>query len=187
MNYIVQCRHKPKKVKEIDKVGYFASGMFGALDFTGDAMVNFTRTSDVPSAATIPQLSEHVEISFEEIMVPWPDFGTPRVKLSFWKALHEYIVEKGWYTVCFHCQMGHGRTGTALAAMLIANEGYSAQDAVETLRSSYCDEAVESAEQSIYLLEVDKYYNDREPTEESMPMPSMWYHIDNDKDICTVV
>ena len=182
MRYIVQCRHSPQKIKEIDKIGYFAADMHGALDFTGDAMVNFTRTSDVPSSARIPQLAKHVNVTFEEIMVPWPDFGVPRVKLSFWEALHSYIMEKGWNTVCFHCEAGHGRTGTALSAMLIANEGYSAQDAVWTIRSSYCIEAVESAEQSIYLQEVDKYYNKREPDEGNLPIPSMWFHLNDDKD-----
>jgi hypothetical protein len=177
MKFAMQCRHNPQKIKEIDKIGYFAADMFGASDFTGDVMVNLTKTSDVPSVAMIPQLVDHVEISFDEIMVPWPDFGLPHVKLSFWKALHSYIMEKGWSTACFHCQAGHGRTGTALAAMLIANEGYSAQDAVLTIRSLYCDEAVETAEQIVYLHEVDQYYNDRGSDDDDMPIPSMWYHM----------
>lgn len=180
MKNIIHCVHKPQKIKEIDKVGYFASDMLNALDFKGDAMVNFTRISDIPSAATIPQLAQHIEITFEEIMVPWPDFGVPRVKISFWKALHSYVMERGWKSVCFHCQAGHGRTGTALAAMLIANEGYSAQDAVWQIRSSYCVEAVESIEQSMYLQKVDEYYNKRELDPDAISVPSTWFHTDDD-------
>jgi len=105
-------------------------------------------------------------------MVPWPDFGVPHMDPGFWQALHQYVFSKNFRSVCFHCEAGHGRTGTALSAMLIAMSGFSACDAVGHVRSIYCDEAVETWEQSIYLQELDEYYNGREIKEEDCPVPS---------------
>lgn len=174
MNYFVShCRHTPKQVKQIDKIKYCGASQSGALEFDGDLMVNFTRTSDIPSVMNIPELAQFVDIRFEEIMVPWPDFGTPLIDPGFWKALHNYIFSRDLTDVCFHCEAGHGRTGTALCAMLIANSGFSALDAVGHVRSIYCEEAVETWEQSQYLQELDEYYNDREIVEEDCPVPAM--------------
>lgn len=158
---------------ELDGVTYYAADANGATEFCGDAIINFTKTSNFPTVAMIPALADHVNIGFdEEIMVPWPDYGTPGVFPSFWKALHEFVISQGWKKVCFHCAAGHGRTGTGLSAMLVANAGYTAIEAVELVREQHCDEAVESMAQCTYLQVVDQYYNDREPTVENRPVSS---------------
>ena len=173
MGVVKYCRHTPKQVKRIDGIAYSGASQSGAWEFTGDLMINFTRDSYIPSVMKIPELAKYVSINFEEIMVPWLDFGRPNVENEFWKALHEYVFQKEYKQVCFHCEGGHGRTGTALCAMLIANCGVSALDAVGHVRSIYCDEAVETWEQSTYLQELDKYYNGREIIEEDCPIPAM--------------
>jgi len=173
MNFVKFCKHEPKMIKKIDGVHYMGASQAHALDFTGDLMINFTKASDMPSVMNIPELAKFVDVKFEEIMVPWPDFGTPKVDPGFWKALHEYIISRDFAEVCFHCEAGHGRTGTALSAMLVACCGYSALEAVGHVRTIYCEEAVESWPQAIYLQELDEYYNNREMVEEDCPTPSM--------------
>ena len=54
----------------------------------------------------------------------------------------------------FYCTGGHGRTGTALAAMLIDGT-WEAADSIDYIRKHYCDKDVETAaqEDALYLLE----------------------------------
>lgn len=178
MFYVEECKHEPEYVMAIDEVNYHGASQKGAPEFLGDLMINFTSISDIPSAAKIPQLAEHLSIGFEEeIMVSWPDFGTPLVKLTFWEALHNYIRENKWETVCFHCEAGHGRTGTALSCMLIAIQGYTPEEAVWHVRTHYCTEAIETYDQVEYLSQIDKYYNEREQKEEDLPIPSMVFQM----------
>ena len=175
MNYaaISSCRHGPTGVCRIGDVHYYGSSQSGAMDFKGELMINFTRTSDIPSVMDIPELAKFVDIPFKEIMVPWPDFGMPSVNIGFWPALHKYIVDNDMSQVCFHCQAGHGRTGTALCAMLIAVEGLSVYDAIDFVRSIYCEQAVESHEQVEYLCMLDEVYNGRHLDEDDYPVSSM--------------
>jgi len=163
---------------KIDEVCYHGVGKKGAMTFMGDLMVNFTKESDIPSACNIPELAQHIDLGFkEEIMVPWPDFGIPLVRPTFWEALHNFIKKKGWGAVCFHCEAGHGRTGTALSAMLVAIQGYTPTEAVWHVRTHYCEEAVETHEQCDYLRALDKYYNDREEDENEELTPSIVFQM----------
>lgn len=174
MHRIVQCRHEPEYVMKVDGVDYYGADQKSALEFLGNLIINFTRNSNIPSVINISELAPHINIGFEkEIMVPWPDFGVPLVRPSFWEALHKYIKKQEWQIVCFHCEAGHGRTGTALACMLIAIQGYTPEEAVWHIRTHYCTEAVETFEQCQYLLEIDRYYNERELGEEDLPIPSI--------------
>lgn len=158
-----RCEHEPQLITEIEGVRYYGADFLGVKEFSGDAIINFTGTSHFPSVAPPKELAEHMYLpSFKEIMVPWPDFGIPQVDMSFWTELHCYILDQGWKDVCFHCQAGHGRTGTALATMLIANEEISADGALWYIRTNYCEHAVETEEQCLYLIWADEYYNDRD-------------------------
>lgn len=178
MFYVEQCKHEPEYVMTVDEVNYHGASKRGAREFFGDLMINFTNVPDIPSAVKIPQLAEHLNIGFEEeIMVSWPDFVVPSVRPTFWEALHQYIRDNKWETVCFHCEAGHGRTGTALACMLIAIQGYTPEEAVWHVRTHYCTEAVETYDQVEYLQSIDKYYNDREQKEEDLPIPSMVFQM----------
>lgn len=79
--------------------------------------------------------------------VEWPDFGVPtnpadlRTKLVqlLERSQTGELVELG-------CRGAHGRTGTALACLAIL-AGIPASEAVAWVRSSYCDQAVETPEQ----------------------------------------
>jgi len=150
--------------------------MNNIFDFDGDAVLNLTKAPNIP-ISKYPELTEHMDIPFEEIMLPWPDFEAPKVKISFWETLHKFVKGKGWKSICIHCAAGHGRTGTALSSLLIANAGYSANDAVDLIRHHYCEDAVESPSQCSYLQVVDYYYNDNEIKEESAPIPSIFINL----------
>lgn len=160
----------------IDGVDYYSADEDGVMYFQGDVVFNLTRTPNLPSAAIYPELFKHFDMPFKEVMVPWPDFSLPRVKLSFWKALHTVVKRKKWKTVCIHCGHGHGRTGTAMSALLVANLRYTPLEAVNFVRHNHCEEAVETAEQCNYLMEIDTHYNKREPLEENYPCPSMMFN-----------
>ena len=150
----------------IDGVDYYSADEDGVMYFQGDVVFNLTRTPNLPSAAIYPELHKHFDMPFREVMVPWPDFSLPRVKLSFWKALHTVVKRKKWKTVCIHCGHGHGRTGTAMSALLVANLRYTPLEAVNFVRHNHCEEAVETSAQCNYLMEIDMHYNKRVPLEE---------------------
>lgn len=165
----VQCDHTPTLIFEKDETNYFASDIRGVGCFDGDLVLNLTGISSLPS--NVPDiLLEEFDIGFEEITIPWPDFGTPRVKHSFWEVLHNYTMLENYKNVCIHCEGGHGRTGTALSSLLIALEQYTAKDAVQFVREVYCHKAVEVPNQCRYLQNIDLYYNNREPFKSNRPL-----------------
>ncbi|KKM72561.1 hypothetical protein LCGC14_1419380 [marine sediment metagenome] len=173
-NYMSVCEHLPaEEVLKIDGVKYYGASKSGVSSFIGDFVINFTPSPNMPPMK-FKELTAHFQISFEEeLLVPWPDYGTPQIKYSFWKALHKFIKDKGWKRVCFHCQAGHGRTGTALASMMIANLGYTAEEALEAVRLRYCYEAVETRGQCDYLEKIDRCYNNRDLPDKSTLVPAM--------------
>jgi hypothetical protein len=181
---IERCYHTPEHIFTMDNVDYYAADQQGVVEFNGDVIINLSSTPNIPHA--IPdELREHYDIPCEEIMVPWPDFGKPKVKMSFWETIHKVIKHRGWKTVCIHCGHGHGRTGTAMSCILVAMCGYSATEAVDTIRKYHCEEAVETSGQCRYIMEVDYQYNGRKLSEENSPLPSMrinWKDSDSEDD-----
>jgi hypothetical protein len=166
------CFHQPKKIFNIDGVEYYAASASGVSDFKGDFVVNLSGHSNLPPMR-YSELSAEFDLNFEEeLMVPWPDFGIPSVKVSFWPKLHKFICSRGWTSVCIHCQAGHGRTGTALSALLITNIGYSAYDAVNKVRSLHCGKCVETFSQVRYLQFLDTHYNNRDYSDEPTIVPA---------------
>ena len=175
MKKIVACSHAPTLIEVIDGVSYYCADRSGALEFNGDAVINLTGLSMRPQLSHIPELAAHVQVLCEEIIVAWPDYGTPMVRVSFWQALHDYMRDgKGWRSVCFHCGAGHGRTGTAMCAMFIAVLGWEASQAVSYMRLAFCDDAVETQSQCEYLCMLDKELNGHETLEKEMPIGSAY-------------
>uniref|UniRef100_A0A7C5RUB2 Tyrosine specific protein phosphatases domain-containing protein n=1 Tax=Thermomicrobium roseum TaxID=500 RepID=A0A7C5RUB2_THERO len=81
------------------------------------------------------------------LRLDWEDMGVPPVGLAFWEKLWELLPEG---VTVFACAGGHGRTGTALAAMLIAR-GMSVEEAIEYVRRKHCPHAIETRGQEEYL------------------------------------
>lgn len=166
------CYHLPEEVAEVEGVCYYCADKDGVSDFEGDVVLNFTGHPNVPHL-DIPELAQHVNDIYKEIVIAWPDLGIPRVKPTFWHALHSYIVSQGWKNVCIHCEGGHGRTGTAMSALLISLGGWSISEAVGYVRTMYCEKAVETPDQCDYLCELDEALNGRKIRVEDIPIPSV--------------
>jgi hypothetical protein len=169
------CRHIPEEIMEIDGVTYWASDADSICYFRGDLVLNLTSGSNITGAMREPNLKDHFDVTFEELMIPWRDGSVPQVKMTFWKALHAHILKKGYKDVAVHCFAGHGRTGTMLASLMVAVGGWNAQESVKFIRENYCDSAVETEIQCLHLQEVDYMYNDREPSEDNEVIASNSY------------
>lgn len=86
----------------------------------------------------------------------WPDFGLPNQPEALVPALNDLLdracrgqrVELG-------CLGGHGRTGTALAWLLVRT-GYPTADAVPWVRHNYCSQAVETLAQEQFIAGLNK-------------------------------
>lgn len=85
------------------------------------------------------------------VIYPWPDLGLPRDPRRFTRALRWVLEEAArGRRVEIGCAGGHGRTGTSLAGLLVL-QGIAPTKAVRRIRSSYCEDAVESVDQARML------------------------------------
>lgn len=111
---------------------------------------------DASNPKTAAALNKHTDNAPPKvrnwICIDWRDGSAPPVKAEFWRKLHRLTRQSpGVTNVLFFCDGGHGRTGTALASVLVAVTGKPADEAVEFVRASYCKRAVETNTQVAYL------------------------------------
>jgi hypothetical protein len=184
MRVYKKCLHdSPTSIGSIDNVDYYCCALDGVREFGGDLIVNLTGISNFPSPSTIPSdLAPHIINNRREIIISWPDFGVPSVKSSFWQALHQHAINNNYQSVCIHCQGGHGRTGTAVSALLISVLGWDVREAVDYVRDNYCAEAVETDDQAKYLYELDKELNNSEISLKDAPLGAMYVIDTKDED-----
>ena len=98
--------------------------------------------------AKMSRLKRHVRTP-PVLRIHNPDMGIPPVGFEFWKEL--YALLPLGRTVCC-CVGGHGRTGTALAALILAGDPErSWEEAAEIVRENHCSNAIESDLQETYL------------------------------------
>ncbi len=84
-------------------------------------------------------------------LIPWSDFGLPRVSLrSVHKVCVETLERATREIVEVACLGGHGRTGTFLACCAVVN-GMTAGEAIAHVRDKYCDKAIETKKQEWYV------------------------------------
>lgn len=87
------------------------------------------------------------------VRLDWPDRTVPFVGLDFWRMLRSLFQPK-WNVVCC-CFGGHGRTGTALASLLI-EDGIMAHEAIRWVRDVHCEHAIETKGQEAYLVGLEQ-------------------------------
>lgn len=87
----------------------------------------------------------------EIVRLMWDDYDIPPVGLDFWLAMLPLL--GGHVTIT--CIGGHGRSGTAVAALLVA-DGWDAQKAIDHVRQTHCELAIETRDQEDYVLSLRK-------------------------------
>ena len=81
----------------------------------------------------------------------WPDFGVPSDPAVVTQALRRVLDRaRTGDRVEIGCWGAHGRTGTALAALAVL-AGLPSAEAVPWVRTAYCPNAVETAEQEAFV------------------------------------
>ena len=83
------------------------------------------------------------------IRLHWQDYGTPPVGRDFWIRLLGLLPKEGNILVC--CMGSHGRTGTAMACLMVASNLWTASEAIDYVRRNHCEEAIETAAQETYI------------------------------------
>lgn len=103
------------------------------------------------------------------LKIRWYDRAAPPVAPTFWPNLLAMLQDlrkkenKERLNVLTICQGGHGRSGSALVALMMClEESYTPLDALTHIRALHCARAIESKEQHEYLNELAKLLK-REP------------------------
>jgi hypothetical protein len=109
----------------------------------------YTRDDGAPSFGLY--LDERWTPPWPHAHVDWPDFGLPSDLDAFRESLRDALERaRRGERVEIGCWGGHGRTGTALACLAVL-AGTPNHDAVDLVRSSYCEKAVETAAQEAFV------------------------------------
>jgi hypothetical protein len=116
------------------------------VDMAGNIKCNFVQNAP----AKYDVLKKYVKTSGpkEVINLDWDDYGLPPVTFRFWETLLSLVEGKD---VTFTCIGGHGRTGTALASLMVA-DGVLPTVAMRHIWRVYCEKAIETASQENYVL-----------------------------------
>jgi hypothetical protein len=160
--FVPKCRHKPSAVFEHEGVIYMGASRkhvegesFNADDLVlcllGSTRKRVLIYADDEWSALEPFARDDVSAAHHYLSIDWRDWSAPPVPPKFWQAFHDTVRSKGIKRVIVHCEGGHGRTGTALAALLMTLKKCSATDAADFIHTDYCKEAIESESQVEYL------------------------------------
>ena len=85
------------------------------------------------------------------LLYPWEDWGVPENPKLFNRVLKWALAEiRRGKVVEIACMGGHGRTGTALACLLVL-QGLTPTRAMRRVWSKYCEEAIESHRQMNFI------------------------------------
>lgn len=178
------CEHEPSHVTEINGISFWAATHkeikpgnipAGALVINNGGpsslKTKFTPKSIFkklpPGWDSLNKSPYRETLEADEIYMEWRDFAAPPLKPEFWGILWDAIQTQGYTDIVFTCLGGHGRTGTSLCSVLIA-AGLTAEEAVTTIRSNYCSQAVENDDQAEYLVMLSKFYHDVDETIETL-------------------
>lgn len=169
-----KCFHYPTQMIDGDTWGVWVGKKEDVKDKASefDVVMNLTFASIRPQhIIPIPELNRwENHATFQELQMDWPDFGVVNLPIEFWIDLTEYLEEHKAKLLVF-CIGGHGRTGTALAALAIVSLAMSAREAIAWVRKDYCTQAIESIAQENYLESLYKQFkakqeNGQENTEQ---------------------
>jgi protein-tyrosine phosphatase len=158
----MSCRHEPTYVFGLDGIKYHACSKsklpwtWGGvtLNLLGNnnllETVQYIKTS--PEWQDLEKFSEHDPPLEDCVVIDWPDGSTPPVSPEFWKAFHEMCVKRETDPLIY-CIGGHGRTGTALASIILtcSDKLNSPEGVIHLIKETYCKKAIETYKQIKYL------------------------------------
>lgn len=124
----------------------------GSRDMSNDKGILPLGLNEFHWTQRMQELNSKVDVP-HVLRIKNPDMGIPPVGFDFWLELWNLLP---WgRTVCC-CVGGHGRTGTALAALILVGDkkNLSAAKAIELVRSRHCSKAIESQTQEKYLASI---------------------------------
>jgi hypothetical protein len=101
----------------------------------------------VSAGADVPFVAKR---ECRSILFPWPDYSVPRDCETLFAGLRWLVGQVAHQRVEIGCFGGHGRTGSALAGLLVA-QGIDPDVAIRRVRTEYCFEAIETTEQEALL------------------------------------
>ncbi len=123
---------------------------------TFQLLLNLTGTSVLSRhIVPVPELHHWEEpAAVPEIVLDWPDMGVVALPRRFWEELVAHLTKTQGKMLVF-CVGGHGRTGTALACLMVVC-GWTSEDAIAWIRANYCRRAIETREQERYILQIEQ-------------------------------
>lgn len=172
------CAHTPDPVKdpvfETDEVRLFIADAAGARSAKekfdiildgGDVVTPYEQSPILQGdKEMVSKFTKHIipyRLLPRVLRIKWFDRQDPDLKVAFWPEMAEYLTEQGKkklggkdgsrLNVLTVCQGGHGRSGSALTALMMCYTDYSPFEAIVHLRANHCPRAIESTIQHEYL------------------------------------
>ena len=155
---VTRCYHAPQQVIAGKGWGVWAGKKEDctATARNYDVVMNLTFSSIKENhSIPIPELKKWEDYStpFIELQMDWPDYGAIGLPRKFWEELIEYL-ELHKAKLLIFCQGGHGRTGTAIACLMVTGLDYTAKQSITWIRKNYCSSAIESVSQEDYIRKI---------------------------------
>lgn len=154
--------NSPKNKRVMKSVGGASGGDLdpACADFVVDCAGVYSASRTGPTFVDAENCNERFLSLENHVHAPdllelnWRDMGIPPVGLGFWVQLWA-LLPMGHTIVC--CHGGHGRTGTALAALaLIADPASQAGSMIDMVRADHCLSAIETSDQESYIFSLQE-------------------------------
>lgn len=162
--YKAMCRHAGNlPVLDFGKCKIHAAAYWDLPStFTADLVIDCAAVSH-ESVLHVPKgyedLLAHVaEKPVPTVKIEWPDHGAPPLAFAFWENLYSLLPDG---KVVVYCVGGHGRTGTALAALHIIHYNCGAQVAIDYVKKYHCQSAIETQSQRRYICQLAEWWSDQ--------------------------
>lgn len=163
------CTHYPRHVADVGDLRLYAASK-SAVDAETcrgkDLVINVSETaigqslqagSLIIGDACFDVLKRHVK-PVRELTLKTKDGDVFPAGITFWQELYDVLIANSFRNVVVTCVGGHGRTGTTLAALIIANSTLAAEHVIDKIREVHCEQSIETQVQEDYLeqLEIDR-------------------------------
>jgi len=156
------CSHHPTHVINGGEEGWniYAGNKWGCsgklkdydivLNLTGDSVYRQGHSIPIPALSKFQGGQSQKNLKPIEIVLDWPDMGVLDLGRDWWDAFAAHV-KKSKSKVVMFCMGGHGRTGTALASLLVTFLGWGAKESIDWVHENYCEKAIETVSQMTYV------------------------------------